>query len=226
MTKTAIRLLVVASFVVVTHFGIIVVRSGAKPMTVPIPERKLESMPMILGEWTGENVKTDERVLDRLAVESVDTASRAYQDASFNTISLHMAVITGYTDASQGIPHHPLHCHKSQGYENLSGEREKKLTLPDGSTTTVALVTMRKDGRDVMLLYWYHLGNQTVLNQGQLRKAKWKLRGREEWPPLVKVLLTTSAADAKGAEKRLMDFAKLLRTWTDEFNGNRNLVQE
>ena len=47
-------------------------------------------------------------------------------------------------------------------------------------------------------------------------KVRWALRGQKSWPPMIKVLLETSAADKYAARVRILDFAALIQTWLEK----------
>jgi hypothetical protein len=50
------------------------------------------------------------------------------------------------------------------------------------------------------------------------RRAVWKLRGRKTWPPMVKVMLQTSAADADQAKELLKSLAVPAKAWVDQIH--------
>ncbi len=214
MNSTAIRLAIIIVLVLVAGFIYTAIGAQGLPETIRSPAKKLaDAMPPRLGQWTGERIPMTDAMFE--ATDSSDAETWLFRDIAGHTISVHMAVVTEYFD---GIEHHPLHCSQSQGYERMAEVRSIGLVLPDKSTPRAALIETRREGQNSFLLYWYHLGDETILNQDEQREARWGFRGQAEWPPLIKVLMQTSAAEPVESKDRLIGFAELLREWTNEFN--------
>jgi len=60
------------------------------------------------------------------------------------------------------------------------------------------------------------LDDYIIFGRGDMLGARWALRGREVWPPLIKVLMQTQAYDALAAERRLLDLAGQMHAWVNE----------
>ena len=68
------------------------------------------------------------------------------------------------------------------------------------------------------MLYWYQVGDQIVLDGPQMHQLAWTMRGKEAWPPVLKLMLTTAAPDKHQAIRQLKSVAELLVVeWSSQF---------
>jgi len=194
------------------------VASGAKKDITP-PEHKLETLPLELGEWRGEEKPmSDER--QKEAIGAQETLNRVYVDSKQNYVTVHAASEIRFV---RRLPHSPMLCYPGNGYTVIES---KRVTLPgvEGEAPSAQLVSFEREGRRIFVLYWYQLGDQICLDADDLASARRKLRSEcETWPAILKFLLETPVNPAGGDESRLLDFAGLLYQKTKDLQGRSYL---
>jgi EpsI family protein len=213
--------------VCVAIVGLLVIYGAAEklkgrgmPTELAKPQMTIQEMPKKFGPWTGEDSTLDPEVFKAIgAKEAID---RIYRDKAGAEVTLHSAVFLEY--GVQGVPHPPDICYPSAGYhindskviDLIEGEP------PDGKeskgTHPARLLTFEKDSRIVYCLYWYQFGDATVYDGGAQRKLILGFRGQTTWPPLIKVMLQTSANTPEEAQRRLLDLAAPAFAWTKGFH--------
>jgi hypothetical protein len=208
MTITTTRLLVILAMVLAVHGIFLWVQQGGMPTDIRAPYRDLNDLPFKLGDWKGEKAEVDPRMTD--ATEAYVVVDRDYQDGVNPPIRLHFNAMRRYF---MGIEHQPQHCYTTHGAE-LVEKKPLELSLPDGSKFRAELMSLKEEDVPFLVLFWYQLGDQIVLDDDEQRTAREELRGQKTWPPLIKVLLQTTVRDAKQDEQRLTDFGKLVYAWT------------
>jgi hypothetical protein len=129
-------------------------------------------------------------------------------------VNLHatVAVFTnGWT-----LPHPPPRCYTGNGYTILE-TKTLDVERPDGTTIPVVLMTVELAGKRSYVLYWYQVGERIIHDGEEMRRLSWTMRGKDAWPPMVKVMLTTAAPEEYEAVARLESIAALLAEWTRDF---------
>lgn len=211
MTGTTVRLLIVAAFVVAMQAAAGVMRQGLKPAHVELPGWELEDMPLRLGPWRGEDIRLesqDPRIVAKIGAEQLQ--DRAYRNPDGQSISLHTALFTEY---DVGVFHSPMNCYRASGWQ-LADETSLRLQGSNGLDVSISLSTWQRDAERVLVAYWYQLQEYVILSRYQLGTVRWKLRGSESWPPLIKVLMQTSCTDnPEEDEQRVREFAEHVFSW-------------
>jgi EpsI family protein len=220
MRVTTTRVLIVAALVVVVHAVFLIVRTGGMPTDFTELKGDLgQAIPNELGRWKGESTELDPTLTEATDAEVV--VERLYRDVPGNVINLHVNTMRKFfTD----LRHNPEHCYTSHGYQILE-RKPTELQIGGQTGPRVMLLTVDENGNRVMVMYWYHFGDEVIREGAELRKARWALRGRKTWPPLIKVMLQTPAPDAEMAEARLKDFAEQLYPLTEKYNRQTNLPE-
>ena len=160
-------------------------------------------MPLQMGVWHGKEVKLDPKLF--VATEAASALTRSYSDAMDRMVSVFTAI---YTNPDAGVYHSPLNCYQSQGWTKLSEDRVP-LTVPGRPTVQVDLSLWDRGGDRVYVLFWYELGEHVLFERYDLGKVRVAMRGRAEWPPLVKVLMQTSAVHPEAAKSQIIELARL-----------------
>ena len=204
-----------APLVVLVVLVVLLVLTYAFPRSLrPVfrpPDRDITEMPRQFGSWQEAEVEVDPEQEGLLIYDADVIVDRVYADKKNNVVSLHMAVFTKF-DA--GIHRRrPLNGYAARGWTLLSDD---SVMLPvSGKSIKVSLTTLERDGRTVMVVYWYQFGEHILLNGLDLRKARSEMWGRETWPTMVGVLLQTSASDQVLAKKRIKEVAGMAYEWLD-----------
>jgi hypothetical protein len=125
-------------------------------------------------------------------------------------LSLYTAVWTEYDGILQ---HTPQECYAGHGNEFL-GTIDVNLKRPDGTKVAARMLQMQYQRQPTFVLYWYQLGKHVILDQNQMRRARWSFRGASSWPPLVKVMLDVRGSDPETARRNVTDLAEKVLGWT------------
>ncbi|MDZ7617828.1 MAG: exosortase-associated EpsI family protein, partial [Patescibacteria group bacterium] len=143
-------------------------------------------------------------------------SDREYTDREDKVVSAHTALFTDFDEAI--IVHLPSRCYSAAGW-NLLGAEKRDLVVPGVPPVKVEISTWEFEGLRVKVLYWYQLGEHTVLDRFDLSKARMAFAGHKTWPAMVKVMLQTSADQGPAADVRLLDVARNIRQWLYEHGG-------
>jgi hypothetical protein len=201
------RCLVTAAIVMGTYLGIAAIAAWAQPWSSTLNKEQVLGMPATFGSWRMDALE-DKGLPPPDATVVVD---RAYVEADSKAVVV--AEVAAWTGPQTSLPHPPKYCYPGTGY---SVESERALSFRDatGSSVSAILMSVRQYDRPYLVLYWYRMGDASLLSTESVREACWSRRGQRVWPPLVKVLLQTESADAKAAEDRLLRLASELAAWS------------
>lgn len=211
MMDLTIRFLVAGTAVVAIHMGVRALRGGGTAIEVRLPEQDLREMPLRFGSWKGEEDSLNPRVLRGMG--AVAAVNRRYRNNAGDMVYLHGGIWDKYS-LPHGI-HRAEICYISEGYQVVNQE-DLQLQGSDDSSFPARLLTVERDGQTLSVLYWYHIGDRVAVSYGDMRRAYWSLRTKRIWPPVIKVMLQTSAADTDQALDRLESVALPVFEWTRE----------
>jgi EpsI family protein len=207
------RLFIAAALIACMYAGTEYFRAFGLPTETKTPEPPLSNMPSMLGNWQNSTEHAVAAELEGVSGAAMETV-RAYRDPAGHLISLYAGAFEKY---GYRILHPPELCYGGTGWRVTSAE---PLVLPDGggASTLTRFETMQHGGQEIYLLYWYQIKDMTFYDGDGQRRAVWKLRGRKTWPPMVKVMLQTSAADADQAKELLKSLAVPAKAWVDQIH--------
>lgn len=211
MRQPATRLFIVAAMAVVIAIGTYAVRGGMKPRKVDMPAKDFHTMPLQIGSWQGSDVKDLDPLI--FAAEGAATVvERSYRDGP-RVISLHTAV---FENPDTGIYHSPINCYRSKAWQKV---KDTKMALNVGGPepVEVSYTTWEKDGQRVLVLYWFKLGEHFLFDRFEMGAVRWKMRGQQSWPALIKVLMQANVTDQPANdEEALRGFAEEVYKWIHE----------
>jgi EpsI family protein len=207
-----IRVVIAAAIIGLTWLGMRGVGNLTETPPVVMPTWDINDLPKKLGDWTGEDEKLDERLFQ--ATNAKVIVERKYHNEAGTVVSLHFAIFDKPTD---GIWHNPMSCYNSAGWDPKDSEMAP-ITESDPNSDKISLCTWDKSGTRVMVGYWYQLGEHRLYGRWDLGfSVRWKMRGRETWPALIKVLISTSADSKPEATKyQLLNFADQVHKWINQ----------
>ncbi len=203
MDHAATRLLACSVLVVGVHFFLASwTEQGLRPPNIEKPTWRLDQIDKQLGNWRGQDRELDPRIF--IQTGAVDTVDREYVNAAENLATLHCAY---FEDYFAGAFHNPSTCFRSQGWQAVKFVAMEVKT-PDGGDQQVNARIWERDGQRQLVVYWYRLDEHVALDRWDLGWINLKLRGRETWPVLVKILLTMTIEDLREDEKQMQEFAQ------------------
>lgn len=206
---TTVRLLLAAALLVVTQTGVAMIHRAYVPAEVAIPSQPLSSLPMQLGDWTGENIELDERLFNAIGAHSV--VNRVYRNPAGQQVSVHLALIADPTD---NPAHYPEVCYPGSGWGVVERETSK-IEVPGAAPVSARRMVYEQDRQQVQILFWYQLGERSFVDRDSYRDARQAYFGRKRWPPAIKVLLQVPSANRN--EAQLEDVASQIRVWLADF---------
>ena len=128
--------------------------------------------------------------------------NRRYRDGRAE-VDLHCDVFLKY---GVRVLHPPELCYTSNGFAIANSETVE--IYADGMRSFPArLLSLDHDGLRVYCLYWYQFGDVTFWTGDDQRRVVHSFRGKEAWPPMIKVMLQTSANSPDEALGRLKSLA-------------------
>jgi Protein of unknown function (DUF3485) len=211
--STIIRIWIIIGILAGVQGGITWVNQGFNPEVVAINQEALEQLPISLGDWTNQEANMlsgiEQAKINKM-VGSDAALNRVYKGPRGENIQVHLAV---WNDAESTIPHLPWVCCRTQGWQ-IAKQNTKALKGPKGRSAEI--FTAEQVGSRINVLYWYQRGSLLYHGANDGRAVRHELWGQKHWPPLVKIMLTTTHDD--DAEDRLMKFAPLVRDWTMQLN--------
>lgn len=202
---TTVRLILAAALLVVTQTGVALIHRAYVPAEIAIPSQPLSSLPLQLGDWTGEDIELDERLFNAIGAHSV--VNRVYRNSAGQQVSVHLALIA---DPTANPGHYPEVCYPTSGWGVVKRETSK-VEAPGAAPVSARLMTYGQSGTQVAILFWYQLGERSFVDRDSYRAARQAYFGRREWPPAVKVLLQVPSANRNKAQ--LEDVAGQIRAW-------------
>lgn len=211
----ALRFIIAAVVLLGIQFGVRWVQDRGVPTeTAPI-EMKAEDLPKTLGDWKGEDVALDEDLFNHIGAETV--IDRTYKDHLGRAVSLHLAVFKHSKGVIIELPHCPEECYPGSGWQ--LGD-PKSVALDDVAATQnlAKFSPVERQGQTNYIVYWYQVDGVPYFSRDRSRNLLLTYRGRPVLPPVVKVLLHSSAANADEAEKTLQSLAGEVFKWTKEFH--------
>ena len=208
--NTNIRFLIASILVAVGPGGIYIIRERITPAQTRPLKQELREMPAQLGLWTGEQAGVDPEVFRVSRYDS--SVDREYKNPEGDLVLLHVA---SRRKIDLRFMHHPTICYPAAGYEIVDEESFQPQVL-DHPSLPDRLLTVERDGQRAYVLYWYQMGGRVFFKSDGRRRAIWDLRFSKSWPPQIKVMLQTSAADADEARARLESIAVPLFEWTKQ----------
>ena len=209
-----IRLFLSAAILLGMYGGVLWVRDRGMPAEQAPVERDLKDLPLTLGDWKGEAVTLDPDIFMVLGAKMA--MDRKYIDRYGRAVSAHLAVFDRPT-AAQGLIHAPEVCYPSHGWQ-LGEAKLLPLTPTESPANQVKLLPVQSNGQNAYVLYWYQIDGKAFCTGDQQRKCIQQLRGRPTFPPVVKVMLQTNAANPDQAEYVMMPLAAEIFAWTRDFH--------
>jgi EpsI family protein len=211
INSTAFRLCIVVALMLFAYGGARLVKAGLEPPTVDLPDWTFRELPLQLGPWHGHKTELDPEIAKATGASII--VDRLYEDEAGHSISLHTAMFKNPNDA---VCHTPINCYRANGYQDTSAVHEN-VEASDSLTIPVSLTTWERKGEQLMVVYWYQLGEHILFDKWDLGfKVRWSLRGRAKWPALVKVMLQINASNPEDARTAVLSFAKQVAAWENQ----------
>jgi EpsI family protein len=181
-----------------------------EPEFSPVPAIGPSTLPDVIGDFKGRDEPLDERIV---AATSADVVlNRVYRNQLGDVVIVNVGV---WIDYGRGIPHSPDVCYPLAGWE-IANRHQLNLSTSDNRPLRVKQYVFQRDTSRIAVFCWVHLGDGVIVDSEEIRQMLQRLRQTGgNLPPLVKVMLHTSAPDIEQAESRLSRFVSALFPYTD-----------
>jgi len=208
MSNIATRVYVVVGIIAAASLVSYLVQAAIEPPEPEKPAWSISELPIRLGNWEGEDTEMDPTIAAATGAYAI--TNRIYRDDRGRALSLHTAM---FTDPAEGVYHTPFNCYRSNGWTRKS-ESDEEIKIDDHRSIPIKLTTWEKDHDKILVAFWYQLGPHILYSRADLGSSvRWKMRGFEKWPVLVKVMVQVPASDPIEAKSVVLEFGNLLSGW-------------
>jgi len=187
------------------------VRSGYTFEIHPLA-KSVDSLPIQIEEFEGKDVALDDEIQKILNADAV--VNRTYSRSNGDSISVHVSAWFRPESMTYVAPHIPRVCYTNGGWKILE-ERTVTINTAIGKLPFVTMLVER-NGETHVVAFWYQMGSEIFTSASEARRIHRQYWGKKDWPPTVKAMLDTPAADIEAALPRLNAFAALVFAWTSE----------
>lgn len=160
MEKKDLNLILTIIILVVCGACVLAISSFKR---TPSRDVKLLEFPLKLGEWTGNDIKFDDREYERKVYEILGTNKvllRLYADGKNERVSIQVV----YSDQKRQSFHPPEYCYLGSGNNELLEKGRVQITLDGGKTLMVNKAVYQTNKGKVLLLDWYTAGDLMTEN--------------------------------------------------------------
>ncbi len=199
------RILLVAVVISLSVTSVHWVRSGYQ-FAVEAPQIDLQSVPLTLGPWQGEDIEIQEETLGVLSAHSF--IQRRYTDVIGREISFHAAIWGTPEEVGMAAPHHPEICYPSAKWTIMERRvvdlKAEQLVIP------VELIHFQRQSGSIVTAHWYRMGDTYFTSADEARAELLSRWGEKSWPCVEKYLLQVGQSDIDSGWLVLSRFAKEL----------------
>jgi Protein of unknown function (DUF3485) len=222
MGNFMVRMGVVIGILATVQLGFLYVGHLTHPPVVE-PQQSIESFPMVVnlrdkGTWQGKSAELDSRTFTASEVDSAVSRTYSKDGAEGHRLNFFLAE---YKSPRAGLYHNPMNCYRTAEFTQVGPVERKDLHVGNRPDTKISLTTWKnnKGNEQVIVAYWYEVGDHTMFERGDLLKTQWAMRGKSKWPVMFKVLLEMPANDPAGidqAKVEILAMAQFVREWLGE----------
>lgn len=126
------------------------------------PRPPLSSLPLHLGEWSGQEFSLDQQTLDILG--QGEFLLRDYEDASQPQPNIGLFIAYFPSQKAGDTIHSPNHCLPGAGWVPTL-RQEVRISRPDGSSFPVNRYVVSKEGNRQLVLYWFQAHGRAVASE-------------------------------------------------------------
>jgi EpsI family protein len=210
MSKVIIPRLAIALAIIAANWAgmyILTRQTVAKPSEVPA--EALSQFPLQLGPWVGEDVPIDSNIYKHSTAAAM--LNRLYRDPLGDPVTVNIGIWKEVDTTI--VPHTPEVCYPSAGWTMID-KSDISIPLTEQHLVPARLLRYERQGRQVLVLFWCHLGDRVAVDSNGVRAALIALRspGQSSIPTAVRVTLATptSRVGRDDVELRLRNFAQLI----------------
>lgn len=154
---------------------------------------KLMEFPLNLGEWTGKNIKFEDKEYEKQVYAILGTNKvllRAYTDKNNESAAIQVV----YSDQKRQSFHPPEYCYLGSGANELLENGKAQVALDDGKVLPVNRTVYQMKRGKILMLDWYTAGDIMTGNYykqqlyfviNQLKRAKSGGSAVRVWTPVI-----------------------------------------
>jgi len=172
----------------------------------------INDFPMEFDNWKGQEKELDERLFVRTDADVV--MNRNYTNSNGNGTALHVAL---FKRPGKGLEHQPPVCYEGNGWRE-SAPVSMYIKDAEGNDLKIYAGKWGRKGETKLMAYWYQFGEHIMFNRWDMGVARWKMRGKEAWPVVIKVLLDFPIETGMDEEEQLQEVAQKVYDWTNQID--------
>ena len=177
----------------------------------PTRDVKLLQFPLKLGEWTGRDIKFNDKEYEKQVYEVLGTDKvllRSYNNINNEWVSIQVV----YSDQKRQSFHPPEYCYLGSGYNELLETGKAQVALDGGKVLTANRSVYQTRRGKVLMLDWYTAGDMMTGNyyKQQAYFVLNQLKGGKSGGSAVRVWTNIVNDDAASALERCRNFTKEL----------------
>lgn len=208
MTST-LRWLLAGAIIAGIHGGVAIITAGGLPVETRQPQEDVARLPRSFDAWVGEDAELDPELFR--TTDEAQAINRVYRRGPREEVLTHLMVLCSDNPTTS---HMPELCYPGSGWE-LAGEETLPVEVTSGRTIRVRLLRFEREGHSIQVLYWYRFGDEVVFSHTDVRRVRYKMRGQEAWPPVVKVMLQSNDPDLVRGREALVELAGPIAAWIE-----------
>jgi EpsI family protein len=158
MNRISLRFVAAAALMAVTA---LVLQAHSRSELFP-PRSPLASLPLVVGEWSGQEFSLDQQTLDILG--QGEFLLRDYTDASQPQPPIGLFIAYFPSQKAGDTIHSPNHCLPGAGWVPTL-RQVVQISRPDGSSFPVNRYVVSKEGNRQLVLYWFQAHGRAVASE-------------------------------------------------------------
>jgi EpsI family protein len=207
-------------------YRVVAARLEVPTDATPISPDALAQFPMQIGDWTGEDVASDEAIVRQ-------TGTDAHLDRRYSRRGDLEAVyfyIASGIKARDLMPHRPEVCYTGAGW-TLANRKAVELPLSDSAKLPCNVIQFSRGAlntQEVVVLDYYLVDGQFCADVSLLRSKAWRGQGSVRYVAQIEIIApVTEALKAEAAARLVQDFAVESAAWTASlFDGSKTNQRE
>lgn len=171
----------------------------------PVAANALERLPLVIGNWLGQDTPLDETVIPRTDADALINRRYLRGDGS-GPVALYVAC---GTRANELMQHQPDVCYKASGWR-LADYRQTELRINDQVQLPCGIFQFQRTdltSERVVVLHYFIADEHRYGNVSLLRSRVWRVLGSVDYVAQVQIAAGCETSSVESATRAVCDFA-------------------